>query len=237
MKKIMRMLLVLGLMLLNGCTDPEPPAPSPDPPKENPPDESKRHPSQIERVVDGDTVHLKDPVSGSTKVRMLSIDAPETNYRGKSQGAYGEASTRYLMNFLPEGTDVQVVLGREEKDDYGRLLAYLEIDGQDINEKMVRHGHAVPYFIYPHFDRFKRYRNALENARKEGRGMWDPENPIDELPFEFRMRIGNRKPDKYAGHFETKKYVKPANYKEIPLEQRVFFWNERDAQEAGYQKD
>lgn len=47
----------------------------------------------------------------------------------------------------------------------------------------------------------------------------------------------NRKPDKFAGTFETKKYVKPEEYKDVPLENRVFFWNEQDAKKAGFTKE
>ncbi len=59
---------------------------------------------------------------GVHQARMLSIDAPETDYQGQSQGKHGEEATAYLKQLLPEGTGVKVVLGEEEKDDYGRLL-------------------------------------------------------------------------------------------------------------------
>lgn len=236
-------LSLLALALLVGCSEepPELPAPNPKPPEEqpeNPPDESgKAYDSRMDRVVDGDTVHLKDPVLGSTKVRMLSMDAPETNYQGKSQGKYGEEATEELKQLLPEGTKVKVILGKEEKDNYGRLLAHIEKGKTDINEEMIRQGKAVPYFIYPNFDRFEAYRDALKEAKEEGRGIWNPDDPLKELPYEFRLRVGNRKPDKFAGDFETKKYVKPEQYKDVTLENRVFFWSEQDAEEAGFSKE
>lgn len=235
MRRVGVLSLVLACLLLVGCTDL---SPSPDSSEKSPADEDRKHrySSQIDRVVDGDTVHLKEPVLGSTKVRMLSMDAPEVNYQGKSQGKYGVEATDYLKKRLPEGTDVQVVLGQEKKDDYGRLLAYLEVENQDINEEMVRQGYAVPYFIYPNVDRFQAFREALQQARKEGRGIWNPDGPLEEMPFEFRLRVGNREPNKYVGNFETKEYVEPVDYPDIPLEQRIFFWNAEDAEEAGYKK-
>ncbi|SGO78193.1 Endonuclease YhcR precursor [Mycobacterium tuberculosis] len=59
---------------------------------------------------------------------------------------------------------------------------------------------------------------------------------MKELPFEFRLRVGNRKPDKFVGDFATKEYVTPEKYREVPLENRVFFWREEDAKRAGYTK-
>jgi hypothetical protein len=81
-----------------------------------------------------------------------------------------------------------------------------------------------------------RYLDSLKEAKKDGRGIWNPNDPLDELPYEFRLRVGHRQPDKYAGNSETKEYVEPDQYKDIPIEQRVFFWNEEDAKKAGYKK-
>lgn len=232
-------LSLCALALLVSCSEepPEnPPAPEPKPPEEQPDGPGKTYDSRMDRVVDGDTVHLKEPVSGSTKVRMLSIDAPETDYQGQSQGKHGEEATAYLKQLLPEGTEVKIVLGEEEKDDYGRLLAHIGKGKTDINEEMIRQGKAVPYFIYPNFDRFEEYRKALKEAVAEKRGIWNPEDPLKELPFEFRLRVGNRKPDKFVGDFATKEYVAPEKYREVPLENRVFFWREEDAKRAGYTK-
>ncbi len=54
---------------------------------------------------------------------------------------------------------------------------------------MIRQGKAVPYFIYPNFDRFEAYREALKEAVEEKRGIWNPEDPLKEIPFEFRLRV------------------------------------------------
>ncbi|SFT03124.1 thermonuclease family protein [Marininema halotolerans] len=193
--------------------------------------------STIRSVVDGDTVHLNEPVLGSTKVRLLSMDAPETNYLGKSQGKYGEEAKIELKKLLPEGTPVTVETDQTVKDQYGRLLAYIHTDKLDINEEMVRLGYAIPYYIWPNMSHYKDYQSALQVAQNTGAGMWDPSDPLKEMPFEFRLRIGKRDPDKYVGNYETKKYVDPTQYNDVPIEQRVFFLKESDAKEAGYTRE
>ncbi|MBN2910754.1 thermonuclease family protein [Polycladomyces sp. WAk] len=229
MKKLW--VFLLAVVLLAGCNPPTPPE------KPNPPDDQPNgYESSIDDVVDGDTVHLKNPVLGTTKVRMLSIDAPETNYQGKSQGKYGEEAKVYLKQLLPEGTKVKVIPGKQAKDDYGRLLAYIQKGDMDVNREMILQGKAVPYIIYPNFERVQPYLDSLNEAKKDGRGIWNPDDPLEELPYEFRLRVGHRQPDKYAGNYKTKEYVEPDQYKDILIEQRVFFWNEEDAKKAGYKK-
>jgi hypothetical protein len=55
-----------------------------------------------------------------------------------------------------------------------------------------------------------------------------------ELPFEFRLRIGNREPDKFVANITTGFYVDPNRYNEIPIAYRLFFMREADALRAGF---
>lgn len=48
-----------------------------------PPAAEGEYESVVERVVDGDTIHLKEPVLGSTKVRYVNIDTAETYHKPK----------------------------------------------------------------------------------------------------------------------------------------------------------
>jgi endonuclease YncB( thermonuclease family) len=59
--------------------------------------------AQIERIVDGDTVSLRDK-----KVRLVSIDAPETNYNGYGQFPGGQQAKEKLMKLLSLGTEVTI---------------------------------------------------------------------------------------------------------------------------------
>ncbi|MCI3922806.1 5'-nucleotidase C-terminal domain-containing protein [Paenibacillus sp. TRM 82003] len=197
--------------------------------------------STVASVHDGDTIHLQSPVLGATKVRMLSMDTPELTYEGQSQGAYAELATNELKKLLPAGQKVSVEVGAEPFDAYGRLLAHVWLvddEGNrtlDVNREMVRLGMAVPYFIYPNLEHFEEYSEAGAEAIANGNGIWNPSNPIDELPYEFRFNLRNG-PDKYVGDYFTKKYVEPDEWESINAENRVFFFEESDAIAAGYAK-
>lgn len=83
---------------------------------------------------------------------------------------------------------------------------------------------------------FEDYRTAQKAAQQDGLGIWDPSNSLTELPFEYRMRINGESPSKPVGDWFTKKYVDPADYKKVHVNNRIFFWNETDAQAASYTK-
>jgi len=121
-------------------------------------------PCTIARVVDGDTVECAD----GTRVRLLLVDAPE-----RDQGPYGAMATRALKQLVPVGSRATLELDVEQRDRYGRLLAYVYApDGRMANEEMVREGYALLYTLPPNVKYVDRTRAALEEAKAERRGLW-----------------------------------------------------------------
>ncbi|WP_164670801.1 5'-nucleotidase C-terminal domain-containing protein [Virgibacillus doumboii] len=212
-----------------------------------PPSAAGTYESTVASVTDGDTIHLETPVLGTTKVRFLNIDTPETytahndnparDEINANQKEFGEAAKAYMKDLLQPGDKVQVKVGEEPTDNYGRLLAEIirKEDGMNINLQMVQEGYAVSYFIAPFNEEvYPTYQNAVKEAKDAGLGIWNPEDPLLELPFVFRTHDNNEAFDKYVGNSDTKEYVMPADWADVPVEKRVFFWDEAAAQENGY---
>ncbi|MEI3866981.1 thermonuclease family protein [Microbacterium sp. CCNWLW134] len=84
-------------------------------------------------VVDGDTI-----TTSAGDVRLIGIDAPE-------QGVWGHDEAKAeLAAFLGAGPLTMVpVEGRDDKDQYGRLLRYVRVNGQDAGAHMVQTGWAI----------------------------------------------------------------------------------------------
>ncbi|SFJ51456.1 thermonuclease family protein [Thermoflavimicrobium dichotomicum] len=198
--------------------------------------EMNRKTAYVEKVIDGDTIHLTEPVMGTKKVRLVSVDAPETNYQGQAQHPWGEKAKNFLMDLLPAGTRIDLEWDQEAKDRYGRLLAHVWKGDTDVNKELIRHGHAVTYYIDPNMKYFEEYQSAYLRSKREGKGMWNPDQPISALPFEFRDQVSGQVQDKYVGNYDTRQYVPPDQYKSIPIEKRIFFLKEEDAKKAGYKK-
>jgi len=72
-------------------------------------------------------------------VRLIGIDTPE-------DGAWGHAeSTAELRAMISAGSTLSLVSvqGRDDTDQYGRLLRYVRVDGQDVGLHMIGTGWAV----------------------------------------------------------------------------------------------
>ncbi|WP_202081678.1 lamin tail domain-containing protein [Caldalkalibacillus salinus] len=206
--------------------------------------EAATYTSTVEYVKDGDTLMLTKPVQGTREVRLLGIDTPETFVvDGKDPGnqidPHGNAATDYLSELLPKGTDITLVTDEEEFDGNGRLLAYIYKGDLDVNEDLLRKGLAATYVIWPNTheaNRYQSYSEALTEAQAAQVGIWDNGDPLQEQPFEYRLRMFNNTPNKYVGDFDTKEYVAPEDYEQVSIENRVFFFSEQDAIDAGYTK-
>ncbi len=128
--------------------------------------------ARVERVVDGDTI--KVDLGGRTeRVRYIGVDTPETVKPGTAPQCFGhEASAR--NSTLVAGRDVRLVVGREARDRYGRLLAYVyrASDNTFVNEALVRDGYARTLTIPPNDRYAPRFAALQARARSAGRGLW-----------------------------------------------------------------
>lgn len=208
-----------------------------------PPSQAGEYVSTVASVVDGDTIHLKTPVLGTTTVRYLNIDTPETyhtpkNEADENQKRHGEAAKAYLNELLKPGDEVVVKVGEETTDDYGRLLAQVvrKSDNLNTNLEMVKKGYASTYFIWPVEDQadYDTFQDAVRQAKDAGVGIWNPEDPLAELPFVFRAREQGKGLLRYVGNSDSKKYVVPAEWASVPVEKRVFFASSEEAEANGY---
>ncbi len=123
---------------------------------------------RVESVTDGDTIRVR----GGRRVRLVQIDAPETGDRSQ---CWGEEARDALRERLGPGDRVTLEADPEldDVDDHGRVLRYVEHDGEVLNVWLVREGHALPYFFRGdrgmHADDLL---DAAREARTEQRGMW-----------------------------------------------------------------
>lgn len=120
----------------------------------------------VARVIDGDTVELDD----GSRVRYLMIDTPEST-NGKDD-CFGTEATD-LNRMLVEGKEVTLRYDVECTDRYDRLLAYIEIDGREINSLMIERGAACVLHIPPNGeDRVGEFNELEDEARASMVGVW-----------------------------------------------------------------
>lgn len=123
------------------------------------------------RVIDGDTIELAD----GEHVRYIGMDTPEM----RPVEAYAKAATEANRE-LVEGKTVRLVLDVEKRDRYGRLLAYVYVDGTFVNAELVRRGLAQVATYPPNVRHQDHFLKLQRQAREAGRGLWsDPPEEAD----------------------------------------------------------
>lgn len=136
---------------------------------------------RVTAVHDGDTVSVIIN-NREERVRLIGIDAPELG-----QEPWGRKAKRKLQDIMRKTEKtVRIELDVEERDKYGRLLAYLWTkDGRLINEEMIKSGYALLYTISPNVKYVERLREAQEIASRKKAGIWG-EKGLNESPSDYR---------------------------------------------------
>ncbi len=124
----------------------------------------------VDHVSDGDTIKV-DLGAREEYVRFIGIDTPET-YEGSECG--GKQATASMKRMLKPGDRVTLIRDRTQgnRDDYDRLLRYVEVGGRDLGEKQVRKGWADVFVYDREYRRLGAYERAEQRARKADRGVW-----------------------------------------------------------------
>jgi micrococcal nuclease len=119
----------------------------------------------VDRVVDGDTIAL----ASGEKIRYLMVDTPEDT---STVECYGPEATAYNKE-LVEGKEVTLSYDQDCTDRYDRLLAYVSVDGHEVNSLLVERGYACVLYIPPDgTDRKVEFETLEAEARMADKGLW-----------------------------------------------------------------
>jgi len=163
----------------------------------------------VERVIDGDTLKL----TNGERVRLIGIDAPEPQPNSKARSdaertgqdletinKMGQEATEFVKGFIRPGQKVQLEFDVQERDKYGRLLAYVyhragSTKARDLipeyyetkivkeynhtwiynflNASIIKAGFATPMTIPPNVKYTELFNELYAEARDSNRGLWD----------------------------------------------------------------
>lgn len=138
----------------------------------------------VERVVDGDTVEVALDNGTVWTVRLIGVDTPEVHVAVEPEEygfppvesverclrAVGRNASRFVAAVAGERAVLELDPAVGRRGDYGRLLAYVHVDGMVLNRVLVERGlgrvYASPF----------RYRAAFERleavAVQQEKGVW-----------------------------------------------------------------
>jgi len=130
---------------------------------------------RIIRIVDGDTI-VVNYKRNNEKVRMLCVNTPESVHPDKKQNIpMGKIASNYTKERL-SGKYVDLEFEGPFRGRYGRLLAYVFVNGGNFNLELVRQGLSPYYTKYGLSQKYdQEFREAERYARKHKLNIWgDP---------------------------------------------------------------
>ncbi len=152
--------------------------------------------ARVIQAYDGDTIQVRIPSGRKEKVRFIGIDCPEAwenekfardmRHEEKHTAVevleLGRKAKEFTETFCAPGSDVLLEMDAEERDRYGRLLAYVWVmprtgagaQGEHLmlNRELLRAGLARLMTIPPNLKYLEDFRNIERWARDNRKGIW-----------------------------------------------------------------
>jgi len=162
---------------------------------------------KVKRVIDGDTLQLEN----GERVRLIGIKAPPIDMEEARKEVMatgqdletitkmGQEATKFLKRLGLSGREVRLEFDVQERDKYGRLLAYIYIPiirdfttrimapswqniyiplddkgkyEQFLNAYILAMGYATPMTSPPNVKYAELFKELYEEAREQKRGLW-----------------------------------------------------------------
>ena len=199
------------------------------------------------------------------------LEAKLNHETAKNHKTHADDATKGLEKIIQEDYDAKTALTEDFKffmafsyeimDGLGRFLCYLDYDKSrderddkiTYNEKMLREGHAEPYFIWPNTNpfskessikdaafgpdefytkiendkRFSDARNFVQTARKKKKGIFNKTNKLTLSAFELRFLARRKPPSRYVIDLskKTDTILSPTKYHTIKHQEDRLFVN------------
>lgn len=208
-------LLVVALVLVGGGCEKETGVPS----------------GCVVEVIDGDTVDVVLAGGHRERIRLIGVDTPEVS--GGTPQPYGQEAAAFTADHLG-GMKVWLETDVQERDRYGRLLAYVWLSSPEahrsvaavradmFNARLVCEGYAQVLTVPPNIRYADLFTQWQKEARQSGKGLWGL--PVDTEPY-------------YIGSARSKKFHRPDCRwaQQIKPANKVRFATRDEAMDAGYE--
>lgn len=127
---------------------------------------------RVIRVIDGDTVDIEYKGSRE-RIRMLNVDTPESVHPNKEKNTrMGHKASEFTKKHLT-GQQISLEFESRRRGKYGRLLAYVILDGKNFNLELVKNGWSPYYTKYGQSQTYHAsFRSAEMMARNQGLNIW-----------------------------------------------------------------
>lgn len=202
---------------------------------------------KVLRVVDGDTLVIEMD-NKEERVRLIGVDTPESVHPDASKNVEaGKIASEFTKSRL-EGEYIELEFDVQERDRYGRLLAYVWHEGEMFNKVLLREGYAQVATFPPNVRYVEEFTQLEKEARDAKRGLWadliDDSKAIEtaddkannKKAEENKQSSKENSKGKYVASKNSDKYH-IAGYThagEIAPENQIWFGSIEEAEKLGY---
>ncbi|CAI6275179.1 SPBc2 prophage-derived endonuclease YokF precursor [Bacillus subtilis subsp. subtilis] len=137
----------------------------------------------LDRAVDGDTIKVSYNGNVDT-VRYLLVDTPETKKPHSCVQPYGEDASKRNKELVNSGK-LQLEFDKgDRRDKYGRLLAYVYVDGKSVQETLLKEGLARVAYVYePNTKYIDQFKKDEQEAKSEKLSIWSKNGYVTDRGF------------------------------------------------------
>lgn len=132
----------------------------------------------VNRVIDGDTVHVTDENGKEEILRFLAVDTLEKNSFDKREKCLAYQETDFTKeNLLNRKVTLKTDSTQDKYDKYGRLLVYISLASstKTFNEVLLETGNARVFKSNPPATNYEKYLQLQTEAQRKHLGMWNTE--------------------------------------------------------------
>ena len=126
------------------------------------------------KCVDGDTFKLI--INGKEEtVRLLAVDTPESVKKDTEVDYYGKEASEFTCNKIKNAKSITVEYdpNSDKVDKYDRLLLWVFIDGELLQESLVEGGYAKVAYLYNNYKYTDVLLEKQEIASNNNKGIWN----------------------------------------------------------------
>jgi micrococcal nuclease len=140
-------------------------------------------PIRLVDIIDGDTIKVQ--VNGKVEtVRYLLIDTPESKNPKNCVQLYAKEAFFRNSELVKSGKLTMEFDQRNTRDSYGRLLAYVYVDGVSIQGTLLKDGYArMAYIINPPYKYLEQFKEDENLAKRKKVNIWSKLNFVTNWGF------------------------------------------------------
>jgi len=126
------------------------------------------------KCIDGDTLKVKKSKEEIT-VRMLAIDTPELDKNGNKGEYYANEASEFTCNKIKNAKKIELEydINSDRTDKYDRVLAWVFVDGELLQDDLVKNGYAKVAYLYADYKYTSVLKESQELASAKEMGIWD----------------------------------------------------------------